>query len=336
MERLYDDSIFEYLREFGPKEWGKKRPFAFELSPKVTGTELTPRHGDEYVSRKLNKIKGIRLRRDGIYVIGRRDERATPYDFYWFALRSLRDSEYMDLWVFLHSVLNSSDYSTSAKQIANLTDGDSAACGKWLDDLADKHIVTKKGNRYVVKNSDEFVLFCQKLHSAAPKPIDEVVMDFLCSNYDWSKGNVCKWMKDLNGLTSSATYKAIENLENGSFVRANPVKHAGQRGPASDHLFVCCNNCFFLFSSQEECVDFEVKKFGENAEKCFGRELRDEEKMVLKEFVKARPEGPQLLRKLNEILKYFERLKKDIDKEESLQKAILFLEKELGLSLTFQ
>ena len=85
MERLYDDSIFEYLREFGPKEWGKKRPFAFELSPKVTGTELTPRHEDEYVSRKLNKIKGIRLRRDGIYVVGSRDERATPYDFYWFA-----------------------------------------------------------------------------------------------------------------------------------------------------------------------------------------------------------------------------------------------------------
>lgn len=336
MERLYDDSIFQYLREFEPKEWGKCRPFAFEFSLKETGTELTPRRRDrEYVCGKLKRIKGIRLRRDGSYVIGRRDEQATPRDFYWFALRSLRDSEYMDLWVFLHSVLNSSDYSTSAKEIANLTGGDSTTCEKWLDDLADKHIVTRKGSRYLVKNSDEFTLFCQKLHSAAPKPIDEVVMDFLCSNYGSSKSNVCKWMKDTNGPTLSATYKTIENLENGSFVRATSAKHPGQRGPASDDLFVCCNNCFFLFSSQEECVDFEITKFGENVKKCFGRELRDEEKMALKEFAKARPEGPQLLRKLNEILKYFKRLKEDIDKEEYLQKAILLLEKELGLSLRF-
>ena len=335
MEQLFDDSIFQYLREFGPKEWGKRHPFAFELSLKETGTELTPRRGDEYVCIKLKRIKGIRLRRDGSYVVGRMDEQATPRDFYWFALRSLRDSKYMALWVFFHSILNSSDYSISAKEIANLTGGDLMACEKWLDVLADNHIVTRRESRYFVKNSDEFALFCQRLHSSAPKPIDEVVMDFLCSNYGSSKGNVCKWMKDVNGLTSSATYKAIENLENGSFVRANPAKHAGQRGPASDDLFVCCNNCFFLFSSQEECVDFEVKKFGENVKKCFGRELRDKEKIVLKEFVKARPEGPQLLRKLNEILKYFERLKKDIDKEEYLQKAIVFLEKELGLSLTF-
>jgi len=260
---------------------------------------------------------------------------ATPRDFYWFALRSLRDSKYMALWVFFHSILNSSDYSTSAKEIANLTGGDSTACEKWLDVLADNHIVTRRESRYFVKNSDEFTLFCQKLRTAAPKPIDEVVMNFLCSNYGSSKGNVCKWMKNANGPTLSATYKAIKNLENGSFVRANPAKHPGQRGPASDDLFVCCNNCFFLFSSQEECVEFEIRKFGENVEKCFGRELRDEEKMALKEFVKARPEGPQLLRKLNEILKYFKRLKEDIDKEEYLQKAILFLEKELELSLRF-
>lgn len=335
MEHLYDDSIFEYLREFGPKEWGKKRPFAFELSPKVTGTELIPRPKDECTKKKLNKIKSIRLRRDGIYVVGRRNERTTPYDFYWFALKSLRDSEYMNLWVFLHSVLNSQDYSTSAKEIANLTDGDSIACGKWLDNQADKHVVTKKGNRYFVKDSDEFALFCQKLHSASPKPIDEVVMDFLCSNYGSSKGSVCKWMKDVNGLTSSATYKSIENLENGGYVRASPAKHPGRRGPASDDLFVCCDNCFFLFSSQEECVDFEIERFCENVKSCFGKDLRDEEKMQLKEFAKARPEGPQLLRKLNEILKYFKHQKENIDKEEYLQKAILFLDKELELPMKF-
>ncbi len=333
MEQFYDDSIFQYLREFGPKEWGKRHPFAFEFSFKVTGTELTPR--DVYVRTKLKRIKGIRLLRDGSYVVGRMDEQATPRDFYWFALRSLRDIKYMGLWVFFHSILNSSDYSTSAKEIANLTGGDPTACGKWLDDLADNHIVTRKGSRYFVKNSNEFALFLEKLHSAAPKPIDEVVMDFLCSNYGSTRGNVCKWMKNANGRTSSATYKSIENLENGSFVRAIPTKHKGQKGPASDDLFVCCDNCFFLFSSQQECVDFEIMKFDENVKKSFGRELRDEEKMALKEFAKARPEGPQLLRKLNEILQYFERLKEDIDKEEYLQKAILFLENELRLSLRF-
>jgi hypothetical protein len=317
----------------GPNEWGKRRPFAFELSFKATGTELTPRRGDEYVHRKLKRIKGIRLRRDGSYVVGRKDEQATPRDFYWFALRSLRDSEYMDLWIFLHSVLNSSDYSTSAKEIADLTGGDSTVCGKWLDGLADKHMVTRNGSRYLIENPGEFTVFLQKLHSAAPKPVDEVVMGFLCSNYGSSKGDVCDWMNNVSGVTFSTTYKATENLENGGFVRVVSTKHLGKKGPASDHLFVCCNNCFFLFSSQEECVDFEITKFGQNIEKCFGRELRNEERIALVEFVKARPEGPQLLRKLNEILQYFERLKKDIDREEYLKKTILFLEKELELPL---
>jgi len=335
MEQFYDDSIFQYVREFGPKEWGKRHPFAFEFSLKVTGTELIPRPKDVYVCTKLKRIKGIRLRRDGSYVVGRMDEQATPRDFYWFALRSLRDSDYMDLWIFLHSVLNSSDYSISAKEIANQTGSDPTACTNWLDDLVGQHIVMRKGNRYFVKNSGEFMLFCEKLHSAAPKPIDEVVMDFICSNYGPTRGDVCKWMKNVNGLTLNATYKAIKNLENGSFIKANPTKHPGRKGPASDDLFVCCNNCFFLFSSQQECIEFEMEKFDENVEKCFGRELRDEEKMALKEFVKTRPEGPQLLRKLNEILKYFERLKEDIDKEGYLQKGILFLEKELELPLKF-
>lgn len=332
MGQVYDDSIFQYLREFGPKDWGKCHPFPFELSPKAVGTELTPRWRDrQLVCRKLERIKDVRRRRDGTYVVGRRNEQETPRDFYWFALRGFHDSTCMNVWIFLHSVLNSRDCSTSAEEIANLSGSDPTSFGKWLDILVNEDMATKKGGRYFIKTPDEFALFCR---SSAPKPINEVVMDFLCTNHGSSKGSVCKWMKDVNGCTISATYRAIKDLEKGSFVKAKPVKHPGKRGPASENLQVLCKNCFFLFCSKEECLDFQVSTFGENVKNCFGRELRDEEKASLKEFAKAHPEGSQLLRKLNEILTHFQRLKKGIDKEKYLHKAILFLRKELGLSLS--
>jgi hypothetical protein len=130
----------------------------------------------------------------------------------------------------------------------------------------------------------------------------------------------------------TTNYKAIKKLENQNFVIA---KHVGKKGPASDHVFVNCDNCFFLFASQEECLEHEITNFDKNLEKFFARKLKNEERVALLKFIKARPRGPQLLRKLNWVLYFFGQLKRDVAKKKYLQEAMHFLEREINLTLTF-
>jgi hypothetical protein len=207
-------------------------------------------------------------------------------------------------------------------------------CKDWLDDLTNKGILVKRGNRYLVNEGSDKVSYLYKMYSSAsPSSTEEFVMDLLCSNYGLYKGEVCELMSEVYGLSKSAVYKAIDKLEIGNFINVTS-KHTGKRGPAGDYISVNCGNCFFLYASQEECLEYEVGSFAKNIERGFARKLGNEEKVALLKFMKGRAEGPQLLRKLNRILYYFIQLKQEIAKDNSLKKAMSFMEKEMDLTLS--
>ncbi len=327
--------LFQYMKEFTPEEWGKKRPFAFEPDYKPYGLILKPR--DENIRRQLEKISNVRLRRDGLtFIIKSGNAQSIARIFYWFALRSLRVTEYRNLWALIHSILNSNDNSASVEEMSSLTNIDSSECKNWLEKLADKQVLVRKGNKYMItENSGKFLCLYRKCTSAAPTQTEEFVMELLCSNYGLYKGEVCDSMSKIYGLGKSAVYKATNNLKNSNFIRIIS-KHVGKRGPARDYLFVNCQNCFFQFASKEECLEHEMTNLAKNLEKGFARELKNEERIALLEFIKGRAEGPQLLRKLNLTLYYFNLLKEEITENESLKEAVLFLEKEINLALKFR
>jgi hypothetical protein len=332
-KRPFFGHLLKYLEVFTPKDFGDRRPFALELDSKPYGLILEP--GNENISEKLRKIEGVRLRSDRKYIVLSNNDQWIARNFYWFALRSLRHNELRNLWALFHCVLNSRDNSTSAEGVANLTGNDLYTCKRWLDELANKQILIRSGNKYVIDySSSEISSLYAKYTKAAPTSTEELIMGLLCSNYDLFKGKVCDLMLKLYGLEKSAVYKALGSLKNGNYVTISS-RHVGKRGPARDYLYVNCQNCFFLFASQEECLEYEFKILDQCLEKNFARKLEDEEKVALLKMIKTKADAPQLLRILNLILEDFGALKEEIAKNIPLQEAMLFLEKEMNLTLTF-
>lgn len=331
MERLkrpFFGPIFQYLQEFTPKEWGEKRPFAYELDYTAYYLVLKPR--DEKIREKLGKIEGVHTRQDHTCIAVQRNAQSIARNFYWFALRSLRDNEYRNLWALFHGILNSNDGSTSTEEVAGLTGYDLPVNKKWLDELVDTGILVKKGKKFVIKDINEgLCILSKKYTNAAPTSTEEVVMGLLCSDYGLWKGEVCERMLQYHRLGRSAVYKAINKLISKDFLSV-VSKHVG-RGPARDYLFVNCRNCFFMFASKEECLEYETEKLYVHLEKGFGKELTDKEKKVLINFIRDHRDAPPLLRKLNLTLDYFLQLKKELTQDTSLQEAMYFLDKKLKL-----
>ena len=327
-------SLSQYLEAFSPKDYGTNHPFALEIAYKPAGIELIPRKDEHFQDtiKKLKKIGNVTHRDDGTWIVSNKKEQEVPRQFYWIGLKSSRNTEFRNLWALMHLALKSNDHSVTAKEIATLTDTNISTITEWLNKQAGQNMAVNRGDSFFVEPCNESLVL-QKLWTAAPQPIDEIVMDYLCNNYEPMKTEVCNDISGELGLSKSRVYQSLQEFEKGSFVKVTSIKREGKKGPASDQLTVCCGNCFFAFASKEDCFNFEVENLYYYLEKSWGKKLKEEEKKDLKNFVETISEGPRFMRKLNSILQHLEQIKKEANEEEHLQEAILFLQSKFGLSI---
>src|SRR5208283_2911 len=244
LERSYA-SLSEFIKVFSPKGCGKKRFSAFKLTQKQTGTELIPSDGNEDLLQKLTKnekltkmgvIKKVRKTKGYHYVVGQKWAQAVPRNFYWIALKSSSDPECLNLWALMHLVLKSRSVSrapeaiaVSPEEISCLTDHDVSECSRWLSKLVKNNKVVQKGNKFFVEKNVDFLLL-QELTKVVPSIVDELVMNFMCSNYVAKKSDLLDYYNSTYG--ESAVYKSSEALEKEEFITAKSVKQPGKKGPA--------------------------------------------------------------------------------------------------------
>ena len=251
MDRVFK-SFSQYLKEFSPIEWGRNRPFLFELDYKPRNLQLIVRNDNHYPETiaKLERITNVKLRDDSSIVVSNRKKLSIPRRFYWLGLKSSQFVEYRLLWALMHFVLKSHFKSFKAKQIVELTGDDISIITQFLKLMVEHEVLTRIGDSYSMDESNFEYCLIQDIFNDVPQEVDEIVMLYLCCNPGAKKKDVCTYVSDAWGDSESGVYQSIKRLEKENYVKAIPKKQVGKKGPATDILGLL-RELFLLFIKKQ-------------------------------------------------------------------------------------
>lgn len=304
---------------FGPTEWSEEAytrhpPFVVEAASGrifVTPRDFAAEASIDRISSSL----GLKKVRQGhvSYIVHRGLAVKGLREFDWFVRRSWRNRELRALWALAY-LGEKGGWSQASLQLEDVADAaglTSKECGDALQKL-----FHSKGESGLAQGLTEFAsdrrLIQQTLEKkVAELPIwtEEMVMSVLCTGPGGSVAELYEAVLS-QGLSIGAVYKLAERLKTQGFVY--PMRHyrVNDRGPMREMLTADCRNCFFGYTSPDECLEDTLRQIEDVITRDYHRTPTREERATLYGAIKSIPYASRTNRRVLASL----RLMRDIDR----------------------
>ena len=297
---------------FRPTDWSEEAytrhpPFVVEnVSGRVF---VVPR--DFAAESSLDKISsqfGLKKVRQGhvSYLVHRGNAVKALREFDWFVRRSWRNKDLRALWALAY-LGERGDWTQGSLLLQDVADAAGLTgreCSEALQGL-----FRSKGEGGLAQGLTEFasdrMMVQQTLEKkVAELPIwtEEMLMSVLCTG---PGGSVAELYESVlaQGLTVGAVYKVAERLKGQGYVY--PLRHyrVNERGPMREMLSADCRNCFFGYTSPDECLEDTLRQIEDVLERDYGKRSTKDERGALHDAVKAIPYASRTNRRVLTSLK---------------------------------
>ena len=273
----------------------------------------------ELILDNLPEPVGLKKIKQGhtYYVVSRSDSIKSFKQFEWFLRRSWKNKDYSVLWSLSHIVQakgwdNQQRLAISISSVSELSGCDEEKCKEILIRLVKATHVPAKLNVL----GDEYEVSRAKLEEAMdnlvaqlPSWSEEVIMGSLCSGTGGSIADIYENIAVL-GLTIGAAYKIVERLKEQGYIY--PFRHfrVNDKGPMREMLSANCRNCFYGFTTEENCLLATFRQLKEVLKTYYGKELTNQESQSLYLSIKSIPYGSRVCRRALESLRLVHQVKR--------------------------
>lgn len=329
------------LGSFKPTDWGeetftRRPPFVVEA---VSGRVFVlPRDTEaEVLLDRVSSSMGLKKVRQGhvSYLVSRGHAVKALREFEWYIRRSWRDKELAVLWALAY-LGEKSDWSQTKLQLDPVAE----VSGLTPKDCAEalQRLFGSKGGGAMARALTDLALDRELIRetmagrvSELPIWTEEMVMSVLCTG---PGGSVAELYEAVlaQGLTIGAVYRIAERLKSQGYVY--PLRHyrVNERGPMREMLTADCNNCFFGYTSPDDCLHDTLRQIEDVLHRDYDVEPTKDERAALYASVKPVPYASRTNRKVLASLRLMHEMDR-MSKEGRVSSMLRKIEENYGVDL---